>query len=181
MTDITIEKILFDKYIQEKQQKDTVVRTDLITENGRTMLLNKIQELVRKKPSISEQISVARENGGVEENEEFSMALDELMRLDMEIGRLQQTIEGSHVVPSRKSGAYNKVEFGTTVRVVNADTKKVSEYTIMGEPESDPTNGIISYKSPVGKELMGCERGDSVYIPRGQNYIELQVQDIFVS
>lgn len=173
--------IVYDKYNHNnnnnKEYKE--VSGDIITEKGRKHILERIHILSKRKPLISEQIKDARENGGIEENEEFSMALEEMMRLDMEIAKLQFIAETYAIIPTKEKGDYSKVEVGLSVTVKNLSTDKIITYTILGEMESDPSEGVISHKSPVGKELLGCSVGDVAYIERNKDYIELEILKIF--
>jgi len=59
-----------DKYTANNNDQEYNKNMDLLTKNGRTDLENKIIILNRKKPIIAEQLYAARENGGIEENEE---------------------------------------------------------------------------------------------------------------
>jgi transcription elongation GreA/GreB family factor len=54
------------------------------------------------------------------------------------------------------------------------------KYQILGEFESDPTKGSISFRSPLGKELIGSKKRDIVAIMRPAGDIEYEVLDIFV-
>ena len=54
------------------------------------------------------------------------------------------------------------------------------KYQILGEFESNPSEGTISYKSPLGRELIGCKKGDVVAIMRPAGDIEYEILDIFV-
>lgn len=172
---------LSDKYNHNNNNnKEFQVSGDIITERGRREILEKIYILSKKKPYISEQLKDARDNGGVEENEDFSMALEEMMRLDLEISKLQFIAETYNIVPNKPVGEYKKVEVGVSVTVKNVSSEKIVTYTILGEIESDPSKGVISYKSPVGKELIGCSVGDIAYIERNNDYIELEILKIFV-
>jgi transcription elongation factor GreA len=168
-----------DKYATT-EYKELSVGTDVITEIGKEQLLDKISKLHKKKPAISEQIKNAREQGGLEENEELHTALEEMQRLDAEIIRLQTILEGATLLPKLPKQDYPTVRVGMTVQVENFNQDKIFDYTILGEVESDPSNGIISYKSPLGKELLGCKVGDVIDLERGTDFIEYEVLRIYV-
>lgn len=53
------------------------------------------------------------------------------------------------------------VQFGSTVSLVRDDGRRQS-YRIVGEDESDPANGAISYVAPLAQALMGKRVGDEV-------------------
>jgi transcription elongation factor GreA len=51
-------------------------------------------------------------------------------------------------------------------------------YSIVGTTEADPRAGKISYRSPLGKALIGCSAGDDVQVntPSGErNFIVVSV------
>lgn len=168
-----------DKYGSTREQDYNNIM-DLLTQEGRTTILEKISELRKRKPEISERISNARDNGGVEENEELHMSLDEMQRIDMEIGRLETIIDKSTELVIPKPGKYDKIKPGMTVELENFHIDKIVNYTILGEYESDPGKGSISFKSPLGKELIGLSVGDVVELQRGDDIIEYEVLKIFV-
>ena len=169
-----------DKYTDNMRERDYSNTMDLITEKGREQVLKKIFELQKRKPIVSEQIAAARDNGGVEENEELHMALEEMQRVDVEIIRLSEIIDKSATLNIPKSGEYDIVRPGMTVEIENFNTEKVMTYTILGEFESDPNQGSISYKSPLGKELLNMRVGDCVELQRGNDIIEYEILRIFV-
>jgi transcription elongation factor GreA len=74
--------------------------------------------------------------------------------------------------PSTLSG--DKVVFGATVTLVDEDDKKV-KYQLVGQVEADAKDGKISYNSPLGRALIGREKGDEVEVstPSGDRYYEI--------
>jgi transcription elongation factor GreA len=74
--------------------------------------------------------------------------------------------------PSTLSG--NKVIFGATVTLVDEDEKKV-KYQLVGQVEADARDGRISYNSPLGRALIGREKGDEIEVstPSGDRYYEI--------
>lgn len=170
-----------DKYNHKNNNdnEDANVSGDIITEAGRRKVLERIQDLLKQKPLIAKEISAAKENGGIEENEEFSMALDKLSRLEYDISILQNVAQNYQIISIPSSGEYDTVKVGLSVTILNTDTEKEATYQILGEYESDPRNGVISIKSPLGKELLGCKVGDYVDLERGNDFIEYEVLRIF--
>jgi len=168
-----------DKYTNSRE-RDYDNTMDLITDKGREEVLKKISELQKRKPFISDQIAAARENGGVDENEELHMALEEMQRIEVEVGRLQTIVDKSATLNIPAVGEYDAIRPGMTVELENFNIDKIVTYTILGEYESDPGKGSISYKSPLGKELLGLRVGDAVELERGNDIIEYEVLRIFV-
>ena len=67
------------------------------------------------------------------------------------------------------------MSFGSTITILNLNTDKEVVYTIVGTTESNPSKGLISFNSPLAKELIGKEEGDEVIInlPAGETEFEI--------
>ena len=157
-----------DKY-GSTMRGNNMTTGNFMTTFARDRILTRIQDLESKKPTISEQIGNARMQGGLEENEELIMALEEMQRIDMDIHREHEKLIDIILIPQLRLGKHKTVKLGTTVTVQNLDSGEESIYTILGEHDSDPNNGIISFKSPLGSELLNREVEDEVEIRAGNN------------
>ena len=62
----------------------------------------------------------------------------------------------------------------STVTLLDEDDKKV-KYQLVGQVEADARDGRISYNSPLGRALIGREKGDEVEVstPSGDRYYEI--------
>ena len=61
----------------------------------------------------------------------------------------------------------DKVQFGSTVTIERDDGRRQT-WRIVGEDEADPTQGTLSYVSPVARALMGKSVGDVVQAGQGE-------------
>jgi transcription elongation factor GreA len=68
------------------------------------------------------------------------------------------------------------VELGSTVHVRDADGDDV--YTLVTGAEADPTLGLISDRSPVGRALLGRCAGDEVAVTTPSGVRRLTVVDV---
>jgi len=71
-------------------------------------------------------------------------------------------------------GPAGVVRFGTTVTVREAGGEQRS-YTIVGEDETDPDAGLVSWVSPLGRVLDGVRVGEHVVWRRPAGALELTV------
>jgi transcription elongation GreA/GreB family factor len=71
----------------------------------------------------------------------------------------------------------DRAQFGATVTIEDEDGK-VSTYQIVGEDEVDAAAGRISHRSPVGKAVLGKQKGDSVMVLRPAGEIEITIKKI---
>ena len=167
-----------DKYDASNHSENN--NMDFISAKGRVEIADKITETLDKKPEISDRIQAARSQGGLEENEELLTALDDMQMLDMELNRLQSILDSATVIEPLPKGKKKTVTFGCHVKLENLDNGNKTKYQILGEFESNPSEGTISYKSPLGRELIGCKKGDVIAIMRPAGDIEYEILDIFV-
>ncbi|RYG31830.1 MAG: transcription elongation factor, partial [Burkholderiales bacterium] len=55
----------------------------------------------------------------------------------------------------------DEVVFGSALTILREDGRR-SSYRIVGEDEADPTKGLISWTSPLARELMGKSVGEAI-------------------
>ena len=56
----------------------------------------------------------------------------------------------------------SKISFGTEVTLHDNLQDKDITYTILGQWESDPDNGILNFKTPLGMKLLNKTAGDEL-------------------
>ena len=113
---------------------------------------------------ITAQIKEALSFGDLSENSEYDEAMNEQAKLEAKIARLENDIRNANILDEDNLNA-GVVHPGSKVKVENVETGKKSEYTILGPSESNPSQGIISDQSPIGKSLIGNRKGDVVDVP----------------
>ena len=163
-----------DKYLGI-QRGTNMTQGNFMTVKTRDRIMADIRGLEDKKPEITDRIGAARLQGGLEENEELIMALEEMQRLDMDIHRHQEKLADITLISQLSPGKHKIAKMGTTVTVMNIETEKESTYTILGVHDSDPNNGIISFKSPLGEELLSRQVGDEIEIQAGNNISNYEI------
>lgn len=146
-----------------------------MTEYGYKKLTNELNDLKkRQRPETVIELDIARSHGDLKENAEYHAAKDRLAFIDTRIAELTDLVGRSHVVdPS--SYEHDKVRFGSTVMLEDSETSEEITYTIVGSTESDAYRGLISFYSPLAKQLMGRSEGDEVTIklPSGSKTYEI--------
>jgi transcription elongation GreA/GreB family factor len=78
-------------------------------------------------------------------------------RVERDLRYFRQRRATAEVIPLAR--ATNKVRFGSRVRLETVTGEQI-EFRIVGEDESDPPGGLISYVSPLAELLMGGAVGD---------------------
>lgn len=140
---------------------------------------NKLQAEVKylkevRRPQIVKDIEEALSHGDLKENAEYHAAKENQKLIDLRLAELAELIGSSKIVdPSELE--HSKVSFGSTVVVCDVNTDEEFTYTIVGGCESNPDMGLISFNSPLAKQLLGREEGDDikVQLPNGQKEFEV--------
>ena len=158
-----------------KRNEITAEGLKALTEEGYKQLEKRLEELkFVKRPEITERIKVARDFGDLSENAEYDAAKDQQAKMEGEIVELEAAIRTA-VVVSDEEITNEKVNVGTTVRVLDQDEDFEDEYRIVGPHEADPMNNAISIDSPVGAALIGKRKGDelTIEIPGGLSHLKV--------
>ena len=136
-----------------------------VTEEGLAALQAELEDLkVNRRKEVAEKIKEALSFGDLSENSEYDEAMNEQAKLEAKIARLENDIRNANILDEDNLNA-GVVHPGSKVKVENVETGKKSEYTILGPSESNPSQGIISDQSPIGKSLIGNRKGDVVDVP----------------
>ena len=130
-----------------------------------------------ERPDNIRAIEEARAHGDLSENAEYHAAKEKQSFLEGKINELE-TVIGQAEVIDFENGPTDRVVFGRTVLLYNIDTEEEVSYQLLGPYESDPDNGIISIKSPIGMALLGREEGDEVKVKTPGGIQEFEVLEI---
>jgi transcription elongation factor GreA len=127
-----------------------------------------------KRPGVVKAIEEALEHGDLKENAEYHAAKEAQKNIDNRLAELQEILGNAQIVDP-KDLAHAKVSFGSTVVMTDLDTDEEVTYTIVGGCESNPDRGLISFNSPLAKQLLGREEGDEVKmrLPGGEKEFEI--------
>ena len=132
-----------------------------------------LKRLKSERPEVVEAIEVARAHGDLSENAEYHAAKERQGQIEAMIADLEDKLSRAMVIdPTTLSG--DKVVFGATVTLIDEDKKKV-RYQLVGQTEADAKVGRISYNSPLGRALIGRQKGEEVEVstPSGDRYYEI--------
>jgi transcription elongation factor GreA len=126
------------------------------------------------RPANSKAIEIARGHGDLSENADYSAAKEEQGLIEARIRELDAKISLAEVIdPTKLSG--NRVRFGATVSIEDAESSERHTYAIVGENEADIKRGRISIAAPVARAMIGKEVGDTftVQSPKGKREYEI--------
>ena len=147
-----------------------------ITLNG----LNKLKEELiflkeKKRPKIVAAIAEARSHGDLKENAEYHAAKEEQSHNEGRITEINDIIARANVIDVTKLNNDGKVIFGSTVKVQDLNTNDKISYRLVGQDEADIKKNLIFFKSPIGKALIGKDKGEMITVntPSGERSFEI--------
>lgn len=114
-----------------------------------------------ERPTTVIELDEARQLGDLKENAEYHAAKEKLALIDSQIAELGAIISKA-VIIDPSTLPHDKVSFGSTVELVDVDTDEEFIYSIVGGIEANVDNGLISFNSPLAKQLLGKEEGDEI-------------------
>ena len=130
-----------------------------------------------ERPKVIKAIEEAADLGDLKENAEYHAAKERQGQIDMRLNELQEILGNTQLVDPSKL-EHSRISFGSTVVLENLTTETEVTYTIVGACEANPDNGLISFHSPLAKQILGKEEGDefTAKLPNGK--VEFEVIDV---
>ncbi len=140
----------------------------LITKEGLKKLKDELDYLkTTKRGEIASRLKEAISYGDLSENAEYEEAKNEQAFVEGRILELEKQSKNARIItehaPSAKATKGAAIDIGSIVTVRNkTDGDEPETYTIVGSMEADPIEHKISNESPIGRALLGREKGDIV-------------------
>jgi transcription elongation factor GreB len=152
--------------------------TNYITPAGYRKLVDELDFLhTKKRPEVVSALADAAAEGDRSENAEYIYRKRQLRQIDARMRFLSKRLDHVVIVDPKEQKRRDRVFFGATVTVEDEDGASFT-YRIIGQDEIEGSEGVISWKSPVGKALLGKELGDTVVLRWHAGMRELTVTAI---
>ena len=136
-----------------------------MTAKGAQRLRAELEELKSvKRPEVINAIAEARAHGDLKENAEYHAAREQQGFIEGRIKHLEGELSNAQIIDVTKLAAGDRVVFGATVVLADADSDEETTYQIVGDLEADIRQGLIAISSPVARALIGKNAGDAVTI-----------------
>jgi len=117
-----------------------------------------------QRPKVINAIAEARAHGDLKENAEYHAAREQQGFIEGRIQELESTLSHAQLIDVATLNAGNRVVFGATVDLADADSGSEVTYQIVGDLEADIKQGRISISSPIARALIGKHEGDTITI-----------------
>ena len=136
-----------------------------ITAKGAVRLRAELEELKSvQRPAVIAAIAEARAHGDLKENAEYHAARDQQGFIEGRIKHLEGELSHAQVIDIATLSAGDRVVFGATVQLADAQTDEERTYQIVGDLEADIKQGLIAISSPIARALIGKHEGDTITI-----------------
>ena len=142
----------------------------LVTKEGLAKLETELEHLKTvRRPEVAERIRLSKELTSTQNNAEFDDAKNEQAFVEGRILTLEEMITDASLIDEEHAHRATRIEVGSHVTVADGESKKKTEFHIVGSAEAAPGEGRISNESPVGIALLGKRVGDEVQanVPKG--------------
>jgi len=144
-----------------------------LTKEKITRLERELLELEKSRPEAIEELRRTQEMGDLSENAAYQEAKWALRRLNNRMQSIEQKLKFAIVIQKSTDGT---VQIGSSIQLEMDGKPKTFE--MVGEQETDPTRGKISFKSPIGRELMNHKAGDAFQIHIQDKAVNIKIVQV---
>lgn len=130
-----------------------------------------------ERPAIQNQIADARDKGDLSENAEYDAALEAQTFLEGRIAKLEVELASARIIDETMVST-DKVQILSSVKLMNHNSGKEVEYTLVSQSEADLKQSKLAIESPIGKALLGKKRGDKVDVMVPAGTIQFEILEI---
>jgi transcription elongation factor GreA len=151
----------------------------ILTPEGLANLKAELEQLsTTRRREVAARIKEAREFGDISENAEYDDAKNEQAMLESRIAQLEDKLRSATVIDAKDLGT-DVVRVGSVVHVKD-ESGKSNRYTIVGSAEAKPAEMKLSNESPIGKALIGRQKGEVVAVatPKGERRLKITKIDV---
>lgn len=150
-----------------------------MTKEGAQALRDELKE--RKfvlRSQITEAIAEARAHGDLKENAEYHAAREQQSFNEGRIKDIESKLADAQIIDISKLPQGEKVIFGVTVTLIDADSGTELRYRIVGEDEADLKLGKISVMSPIARAVIGKSVGDIGVVETPNGRVEYEIDAV---
>jgi transcription elongation factor GreA len=150
-----------------------------ITKAGEVKISAQLHQLKTKdRVEISQAIADARAHGDLKENAEYHAAKEQQGFIESKIQEIENALANAQIIDVKDIPETGRVVFGSTIDLYDVNNNKSLTYKIVGNLESDPSQGLISIQTPIAMGLMGKNEGDEVIISTPSGEISLEIEKV---
>ena len=151
----------------------------VMTKKGNEALREELKLLKSKERSkIIKAIAQAREFGDLKENAEYHAAKEKQSFIEGRIMEIETKLSNAEIIDVTSLDIKDKVVFGSTIELENITASTLTKYQIVGEDEASIENGMISYKAPISRAIIGKNLNDVIEFESAKSQDIYKIQKI---
>ena len=127
--------------------------------------------------AVAAKLAEARGHGDLSENAEYDAAKEEQQHLELRISKLEATLARAKIIQASDL-PNDKIYILSRVKLKDLKTNEDFEYLLVSPEESNFEENKISVTSPIGKALLGKNKGDLVEIKVPAGMLKYKILDI---
>ena len=131
-----------------------------------------------ERTKIIKAIATARGFGDLKENAEYHAAKENQSFNEGRIREIESKLSNSEIIDVKSLDIKDRVVFGSTVELKNMTTNTKVKYQIVGEDEASIDDGMISYKAPIARAIVGKNINDLIEFESIQGQETFKIQKI---
>jgi len=141
-----------------------------LTKEGEAKLAKELRHLIDiDRPEVLDQLAAARAQGDLSENADYDAARNKQAEVEARIKEIENILANAKIIDEKKQTS-KLVGLGSTVEIKDLSDNTKATYTIVGTVEANPTKGLISNVSPLGKAIVGKKVGDVCVVRVAREY-----------
>lgn len=150
----------------------------ILTKEGYEKLEEELNHLKTvKRTEVADRIKVAMGFGDLSENSEYDEAKSAQAENENLIAELEAKIRNAKIIDEKEIDT-KTIQIGNTVELHDEEFDEDVEYTIVGSTEVNLAQNKISNESPIGKALLGREKGEIVEVNAPQGVLNFKILSI---
>ncbi len=121
-----------------------------------------------KRRQISKDLEYARSLGDLKENAEYHAAKEAQGFNEKKAYEIELKLSEVEIIDNLNISS-DEIRIGASVKLLDLDDKEESGYKLVGADDSNPSEGLISVDSPIGRALLGHKKDDEldIKVPAG--------------
>ena len=147
-----------------------------MTKEGVDRLREELERLKAERRTVADHIHEARGLGTSQNDAEYDDAKQEQSLLEGKILEIEDVLRRAVTIDEEGAHHASRVVVGSGVKVRQAG--KTRHYQIVGSPEANAAEGLISNESPLGAALLARARGDEFEFEAPRGVITVKVLEI---
>lgn len=161
----------------ETSPREDEKEVEYLSKDGLEQLKKELEALKTDgRKEIAGRLEYAKSLGDLSENSEYQEAKQAQLENELRVSELEDTLLRSVVV--KKPRTPGAVSLGSTVVIKRTGDSSTMRLMLVGSKELGLSDSKISYVSPLGRALLGREKGDQIRVSTPKGEAKYRILDI---